>query len=55
METIDRAEFGDASFVMNQTSAVSIRQEGGQVVGRLHHVLGDGTGTPEEVRKFARP
>lgn len=55
METIDRATFGDASLVMNQTSAVSIRQEGGQVVGRLYHVLGDGTGNPEEIQRFARP
>lgn len=52
METIDQARFGNQPFVMDQTSAVSIREEGGKAVGRLTHVVGDGSGTPIEIKKF---
>jgi hypothetical protein len=52
METIDRAEFDKRPFVMNKTSAVSIKAESGKVVGRLLHVMGDGTDAPVEIKKF---
>lgn len=52
METIDQAKFGNEPFVMDQTSAVSITEENGKVVGRLTHVVGDGSGIPVEIRKF---
>jgi hypothetical protein len=52
MAAIDNAKFGDKAFVMDQTSAVSIKEEGGKVVGRLTHVVGDGTGVPVEIKKF---
>lgn len=52
METIDRAVFDNRPFVMNQTSAVSIKAESGKVVGRLLHVMGDGTDAPVEIKKF---
>lgn len=52
MEAIDHAKFGNRSFVMDQTSAVSIKEENGKVVGRLTHVMGDGSGAPIEIKKF---
>lgn len=52
MKSIDRAEFGNQPFVMDQTSAVSIKEEHGKVIGRLTHVVGDGSGTPAEIKKF---
>jgi len=55
MATIDAAQFGGESFVMDQTSAISIALENGKVVGRLTHVEGDGTGTPRVIKQFARP
>jgi hypothetical protein len=39
---------------MDQTSAVSIRDEGGRVTGSLVHVEGDGTGAPRVIQSFAR-
>ncbi|MGY6275416.1 metallophosphoesterase [Methylomonas sp. MgM2] len=59
MELIDKAEFKDATgkkvpFVLNQTSAVSIKKENGKIVGRLSRVEGDGKGMPTEVKAFAR-
>jgi len=57
MKAIDDARFGKQGdpFVMDQTSAVCISAEGGKVVGRLTHVVGDGTGQPTEIKAFARP
>lgn len=55
MAAIDAAEFGGKSFVLNQTSAVSIMLEGDQVIGRLMHVEGDGTGEPRVIKQVARP
>ncbi|SDY90833.1 metallophosphoesterase [Nitrosomonas sp. Nm33] len=52
METIDQAKFGNQPFVMDQTSAVSIKEEGGKAVGRLTHVVGNGSGAPVEIKKF---
>ncbi|MCF6158007.1 MAG: hypothetical protein E3K32_05415 [wastewater metagenome] len=52
MASIDTAQFGGESFVMNQTSAVSVILEKGKVIGRLTHVEGDGTGTPRVIRQF---
>jgi hypothetical protein len=52
MAAIDNATFGGKAFVMDQTSAVSIKEEGGKVVGRLTHVVGDGNGEPVEIKKF---
>jgi UDP-2,3-diacylglucosamine pyrophosphatase LpxH len=54
MESIDAATFGDESFVMNQTSAVSIKAKNGGVVGCLNHVIGDGTGEPQAIQQFVR-
>jgi UDP-2,3-diacylglucosamine pyrophosphatase LpxH len=54
MESIDNANFGGQSFVMNQTSAVSIKVEDGGVIGRLSHVIGDGTGAPQVIQQFVR-
>jgi|APLak6261659701_1056019.scaffolds.fasta_scaffold01589_2 UDP-2,3-diacylglucosamine pyrophosphatase LpxH len=60
MELIDKAEFKDETgkktpFVLNQTSAVSIKKESGFVVGRLMHVDMDGAGIKtKEIKKFVR-
>jgi UDP-2,3-diacylglucosamine pyrophosphatase LpxH len=54
MELIDSAKFGGQSFVMNQTSAVSIKVEDGGVIGRLSHIIGDGTGMPQIIQQFVR-
>ena len=55
MAAIDDAVFAGKPFVMDQTSAVSICQQGGQVVGALTHVEGDGTGAPRIIQSFTRP
>jgi UDP-2,3-diacylglucosamine pyrophosphatase LpxH len=55
MSAIDAARFGNDSFVMDQSSAVCIKSDGGRVVGRLTHVVGDGTGTPTDIKVFTRP
>jgi hypothetical protein len=55
MNAIDAARFGNETFVMDQSSAVCIRADGGKVVARLTHVVGDGTGAPSEIRTFTRP
>jgi hypothetical protein len=52
MAAIDNAQFGGKPFVMDQTSAVSIKKEDGKAVGRLTHVVADGTGVPVEIKKF---
>ena len=56
MKAIDDARFGSNNepFVMDQTSAVRISSENGRAVGRLTHVVGDGTGQPQEIRAFTR-
>jgi hypothetical protein len=40
---------------MDQTTAVCIKFDAGKVIGRLTHVVGDGTGTPSEIKAFTRP
>ncbi len=55
METIDKATFGDLPFVLDQTSAVSIKSDRGKVIGQLTHVVGDGTGIPHIEKQFTRP
>jgi len=55
METIDNATFGDLPFVLDQTSAVSIKSDRGKVIGQLTHVVGDGTGIPHIEKQFTRP
>ena len=55
MKAIDDAVFGGHPFVMDQTSAVSVCQQDGRVVGALTHVEGDGTGTPRVIQSFTRP
>lgn len=52
MAAIDNAQFGGKPFVMDQTSAVSFKKEDGKAVGRLTHVVADGTGIPVEIKKF---
>ena len=52
MERLDEARIKGEPFVMDQTSAVSIVEEGGKAVGRLTHVVGDGSGKPLEIKKF---
>ena len=55
METIDNASFGGVPFVLDQTSAVSIKSDGGKAIGQLTHVVGDGTGAPNVEKQFTRP
>jgi UDP-2,3-diacylglucosamine pyrophosphatase LpxH len=52
METLDQAQFDGMPFVMDRTSAVSITEEDGKVIGRLSHVVGDGSDNPLEIKKF---
>jgi UDP-2,3-diacylglucosamine pyrophosphatase LpxH len=54
MESIDNASFGGKPFVMNQSSAVSIKKTATGAIGSLTHVLGDGTGEPEVIKQFER-
>ncbi|MBY0416904.1 MAG: metallophosphoesterase [Pararheinheimera sp.] len=54
MESIDNASFGGQPFVMNQTSAVSIKKTATGAIGSLTHVLGDGTGEPQIIQQFER-
>ena len=51
MKAIDEAPF---DFVMDQSSAVSIVDEGGQVTGSLVHIVGDGSGAPKVIKSFVR-
>jgi hypothetical protein len=55
MKAIDDAVFAGQPFVMEQTSAVSICEQGSRVVGSLTHVEGDGSGAPRVIQSFARP
>jgi UDP-2,3-diacylglucosamine pyrophosphatase LpxH len=55
MTAIDNALFGGRPFVMDQSSAVSICRQEGQVVASLIHVEGDGTGEPRVIQSFTRP
>jgi UDP-2,3-diacylglucosamine pyrophosphatase LpxH len=55
MDAIDAAVFANEPFVIDQTSAVSIKAENDQIVGRLTHVVGQGSSTPQEIKAFARP
>jgi hypothetical protein len=55
MDAIDVAIFANEPFVIDQTSAVSIKVENDQIVGRLTHVVGQGSSTPQEIKAFARP
>jgi UDP-2,3-diacylglucosamine pyrophosphatase LpxH len=55
MDAIDAARFDGESFVMDQTSAVCIGVENGRVLGRLTHVVGDGSVAPADQATFARP
>ncbi|MCX7096413.1 MAG: metallophosphoesterase [Methylococcales bacterium] len=60
MDLIDKAKFDDGTgtkvpFLLNQTSAVSVKKEGGKVAGRLLHIELDGKGVkPVEIKKFVR-
>ncbi len=55
MDEIDQAEIAPGQpFVMNQTSAVSIRSEGGEVVGELIHVEDGDPIKTNVVSKFRR-
>jgi len=53
LEEIDRAQIGQA-FLMNQTSAVSIRTEGDEVVGELMHIEGEDPVTRRVISQFRR-
>lgn len=55
MQALDDARFGGEPFVLDRTSVVTIRDDGGRVTGTLAHVLGDGSGEPEPVHAFTRP
>ena len=55
MDAIDTAVFANEPFVIDQTSAVSIKTESDQIVGLLTHVVGQGSSTPQEIKAFARP
>ncbi len=54
MKAIDDAVFGGQPFVMEQTSAVSICEQNGQVTGALVHVEGDGSGAPRVIQSFTK-
>ncbi len=56
---IDNAKFKNdkgelVPYVMDQTSAVSITVENGKATGRLLHIEGDGSGNPNEIKRFVR-
>jgi hypothetical protein len=53
MEELDRAQIGQP-FLMNQTSAVSIRTEGEEVVGELLHIEGENPVTRNVISQFRR-
>lgn len=53
MAAIDKGLAG-MPLVKDQTSSVCIAVEGDQVVGTLNHVIGDGSGAPQPVQRFAR-
>lgn len=54
MDVIDKAQFNGKPFVLDQTSAVSIREEQGKVFGRLYHITGDGKSEPVTIHCFER-
>ncbi len=54
MKAIDAAIFSDKPFVLDQTSAVSVRLDGEHVVAELAHVEGDGSAAPTVVETFRR-
>jgi hypothetical protein len=53
MEAIDNAQMGQP-FLLNQTSAVSIRTEGNEVVGELMHIEGEDPVTGRVISQFRR-
>jgi hypothetical protein len=53
MEAIDNAQIAQ-TFLMNQTSAVSIRTEGDEVVGELLHIEGENPVTRNVISQFRR-
>jgi len=53
MEAIDHAQRGQP-FLLNQTSAVSIRTEGNEVVGELMHIEGEDPVTGRVISQFRR-
>jgi UDP-2,3-diacylglucosamine pyrophosphatase LpxH len=55
MDAIDSAKFNGKPFVLDRTSAVSIIEEKGKVIGCLNHITGDGSGEPETQHKVERP
>lgn len=54
IEVIDNATFNGVPFVLDQTSAVVIKQQNGKTIGQLNHVEGDGTGQPNTIQTFVR-
>jgi hypothetical protein len=54
MQSIDQARFDNKPFVMDQTSAVSVKKTAQGTVGSLTHVTGDGTGEPVVIKQFVR-
>ena len=55
MEAIDSAKFNGNPFVLDRTSAVSIKEEKGKVIGRLNHIIDDGSGEPETKQRVEKP
>lgn len=55
MEAIDSAKFSGTPFVLDRTSAVSIKEEKGKVIGRLNHITGDGSGEPVKRYEAEKP
>jgi len=53
MEAIDNAQIGQ-TFLMNQSSAVSIRTEGSEIVGELIHIEGEDPVTERVISQFRR-
>jgi hypothetical protein len=54
MSTIDAATFNAEPLVLNQTSAVCIKADGGRVVGELAHVEGGNPVSRRVMRQFER-
>lgn len=54
MAKIDEAVFDDEPFVLDQCSAVSIKKEGGRVVGRLVHIDAAGKPVAPAIKEFER-
>lgn len=54
MSDLDKAQFGNENLVVDMTTAIEVAVEGGQVVGRLVQVTGDGRQPGTALKSFTR-